>query len=128
MEEARQHTALTAAVAAIGLASAAVAQDVAVLPSGRSATALDVIAEDDLWRFRFVAPWVAGPLDPAAVEADLLALCVSRALPALPSPPPAEVVVSLSQRPVPFGEAAPDVVQMFELYRVADGRCVWQAF
>jgi len=41
---------------------------------------------------------------------------------------PSQVVISFSAAEVPFGEAAPEVTQFFEAYRVEDGTCIWEAF
>ena len=84
-------------------------------------------------RFRFVAPAIArdtGFVDAETAQADMEWLCTNFALPRLPAggPVPSQIVVSLSDRAVAFGEPAPEVTQFFEAYTVADGRCVWEAF
>ena len=43
-------------------------------------------------------------------------------------PAPEQIVISLSDRAVPFGESAPDVVQFFESYRIENDICVWEMF
>ena len=43
-------------------------------------------------------------------------------------PQPAQIVISLSDRPVPFGEAAPDATQFFEAFALQDGTCIWEMF
>ena len=43
-------------------------------------------------------------------------------------PQPAQVIISLSDRPVPFGEVEPDVTQFFEAYRIENGACIWEMF
>lgn len=107
------------------------------VPSGQTVT-----LQDEIWnvpgpegmtlRFRFVAPAIAdrAVLDVDTAAADMQHLCDSYAVPRLPDfePRPAQVVISLSAVPLAFGEAAPDVVQYFESYRVEDGACVWELF
>lgn len=41
---------------------------------------------------------------------------------------PAEIVVTIADRELPFGEAAPEAIQFFELYDFEDGACIWRAF
>lgn len=41
---------------------------------------------------------------------------------------PQQIVVSISDRYVRFGDTVPDAAQFFELYDVVDGTCVWRAF
>ncbi|SOC10552.1 DUF6497 family protein [Rhodobacter maris] len=82
-------------------------------------------------RFRFVAPEVAAPgYDPDKAAADLQALCDGYVLPRVPmmGPQPAELVLDLADRVVPFGEANEAAVQFFEAYSVADGACVWEFY
>ena len=43
-------------------------------------------------------------------------------------PVPAQVIISLSDRAVVFGEPAPEATQFFEAYTVTDGRCQWEPF
>jgi hypothetical protein len=57
-------------------------------------------------------------------------LCQSYALPRLSEtgPVPAQIIISLSDRPVPFGEASPEATQFFEAYRIEGDACIWEAF
>lgn len=41
---------------------------------------------------------------------------------------PARIVVSLSDRLVPFGQPDPEATQFFELYSLQDGSCIWEEF
>jgi hypothetical protein len=61
---------------------------------------------------------------------DMQALCDGYALPRVEGmvPKPQQVIISLASEAVPFGQPAPEVVQFFEAYRIADGACVWAAF
>jgi hypothetical protein len=43
-------------------------------------------------------------------------------------PAPQQIVISLASKAVPFGEAAPDVVQFFESFRPENGACVWEVY
>lgn len=104
------------------------------LPSGREVTLIDVITtapgpEGATARFRFLAPDLGAEAAEASLG-DMQALCDSYALPRIDGmvPAPQQIVISLSSKVVPFGEAAPDVVQFFEAYDPKGGVCTWQAF
>lgn len=133
------------AVAMIGFGLGAGAQETAVtggtvvaVPSGQDVTYLDTVQsapgpEGLTIRFRFVAPAIArdaATVDVEAAQADMEALCNDFALPRLPAtgPAPAQVIISLSDRAVAFGEPAPEATQFFEAYAITDGRCQWEPF
>lgn len=109
-----------------------------VVPSGQAVTFLDTVQaapgpEGLTIRFRFVAPDIArdrGKVTSEAAQDDMAWLCQNYALPRLPAtgPVPEQVVISLSDRPVPFGEADPATTQFFEAYRVEGSTCYWEAF
>jgi hypothetical protein len=104
------------------------------LPSGRTVTLLDVITnapgvDGAAARFRFIAPGLrAGEAE--AWSDDMLALCETYALPRVRDnvPAPQQIIISLSDRAVPFGEAAPDAVQFFEAYAPKGDACIWEMF
>jgi hypothetical protein len=107
------------------------------VPSGQTVTLQEVIWNEPgpaglTIRFRFVAPAIApgGGIDFATAAADMAHLCESYALPriAAAGPAPAQVIISLADRALPFGQAAPEATQFFEAYRIEDGRCIWEAF
>lgn len=108
------------------------------VPSGQEISFLDVVLNapgpDGLTaRFRFVAPAIAkdgGSIDFETASADMVHLCQNFALPRISNtgPQPSQIVISLSDRPVPFGEAAPDATQFFEAYSIRDNACIWEAF
>lgn len=84
-------------------------------------------------RFRFLAPGIARADGMVGVEqalADMEYLCNAFALPRLPvpGPVPEQIVISLSDRLVPFGEPTPEATQFFEAFRPEDGVCVWEGF
>jgi hypothetical protein len=81
-------------------------------------------------RFRFVAPAIADDVDFEAAYADMQALCQTYAIPRMADfgPQVQQIVISLADRAVVFGETAPDVVQFFEAYRVEDGTCIWEIY
>ncbi len=104
------------------------------VPSGREVTLLDVITnvpgtEGAAARFRFVAPGLT-PDDSEAASADMQALCDTYALPKVEGmvPAPQQIIISLAAKPVPFGEAAPDITQFFEAYTLKNGACIWEVF
>lgn len=112
------------------------ADDPIPVPSGQRVTLIDVIHDAAgpsglTVRFRFLAPGIAdGSVGFDAAAADMTALCQDYALPRIadPGPQPQQIVVSLHDRVLPFGEAAPDAVQYFEAYRIEDGACIWEMF
>jgi hypothetical protein len=108
------------------------------VPSGQAVAYLDVVmdapgAEGLAARFRFLAPAISregGTVDFDTAAVDMLDLCQNFALPRIADtgPQPAQIIISLSDRDVPFGEAAPDATQFFEAYRLENGTCIWEAF
>ncbi|MBA4351683.1 MAG: acetolactate synthase [Rhodobacter sp.] len=107
------------------------------VPSGQEITLQDVIwnapGPDGLaLRFRFLAPGIApgGGVDFDTAAADMQHLCDTYALPRIADqgPHPEQVIISLSDVAVAFGEAAPEATQFFESFRIEDGVCVWEIF
>ena len=103
------------------------------VPSGMEVRYLDTVQNAPgaglVYRFRFVAPAIR-PGSSDAVAADMQALCESFALPRLPAtgPQPNQVVIALADRPLKFGEPAPQAVQFFEAYRPEGAKCIWELF
>ncbi|MCE5971897.1 DUF6497 family protein [Sinirhodobacter sp. WL0062] len=107
------------------------------VPSGQEVRWIDTISDAPgpgglTMRFRFLAPQIGGegPLDADLAATDMQALCDEFALPRLPviGPRPAQVIISLSDRVVPFGETDEEAVQFFEAYSVVNGLCEWELF
>jgi hypothetical protein len=107
------------------------------VPSGQKIWWVDVIhtaagTNGLTYRFRFLAPQIGGPspLAPEIALGDIEALCNGWVAPRLasPAPEPEQVIVSLSDRVVAFGEAAPEAVQYFDSFSVEDGKCVWEFY
>ena len=108
------------------------------VPSGQVVTLLDVIwnAPGPLGlttRFRFLAPAInkaAPQVEFEEATVDMMHLCQSYALGRIAEfgPAPAQIIISLSDTPVHFGEAAPGATQFFEAYSLQDGACIWEAF
>lgn len=107
------------------------------VPSGQKLWWVDVIhtaagTNGLTYRFRFLAPQIGGrsPLSPEIALNDIEALCNSWVVPRLatPAPEPEQVIVSLSDRIVPFGQAAPEAVQYFDSFSVQDGKCIWEFY
>lgn len=113
-------------------------EDRIAVPSGQEITLQDVIWNEPgplglTLRFRFLAPQIArdgGTIPPEVALDDMLALCTAYALPRIDEfgPMPAQIIISLSDRAVPFGEPAPDATQFFEAYRIEDGACIWEMY
>lgn len=127
------------ALAAATLAGHALRAEAAIeVPSGQEVTFIEMIADapgpDGLaYRFRFLAPAIAksgGSIDAETALDDMAALCEGFALARLSNvgPMPSQIIISLSDRMVPFGEPAPDVTQFFEAFRPEGGTCVWEGF
>ena len=117
------------------LAGAAAAAEEIVTPSGMAVTWLETVhgapgPEGLTARFRFLAPEIAGEVDFETAAGDMLWLCESFALQRLSEigPEPSQVVISLADRDIPFGQTDPDAVQFFEAYRPAGDVCEWEMF
>lgn len=144
LSQSHPSVALAAAVLCTGLAQATDSPEVipgdgviVEVPSGQSVTLHQVVwnapGTDGLaTRFLFVAPAIApgGGIDFDTASTDMLHLCDAFALPRVKdnTPPPEQIVISLSDRPVPFGQSAPEATQFFESYSIADGVCTWEMF
>jgi hypothetical protein len=119
-----------AAVVLAALPGFAAAQEV---PSGQPIDFVEVIAEELpeglLLRYRYLAP-ETGEQAFEAREADIAHLCAQHALPDARAAgrAPVRIVVSLAEAPVDFGVYDPEVAQFFEVYRIEDSRCIWEAF
>ena len=114
------------------LAAPAVAQDMPV-PSGLAVSFVEVILEPEprFARFRFLAPDLGQPgWQTEDIAGDFGWLCEVVALPALEQAgwDAAQVIISIADRPLAFGESVPDAVQYFEGFAVTDGTCVWEPF
>lgn len=104
------------------------------VPSGRELSLIDIVTNAPgpagaTARFRFLAPGLS-PEDAETAAADMQALCDSFAIKRIDGmvPAPQQIVISFADAAVPFGEAAPDVVQFFESFRPENGACVWEVF
>jgi len=108
------------------------------VPSGQPVTFIDVIHDapgpDGLtYRFRFLAPEIARAKRKISTDQaadDMTALCNSYAVGQMSNvgPVPSQIVISLSDRVVPFGEPDPDATQYFQAYHIDNGACVWDGF
>lgn len=104
------------------------------VPSGRTLSLIDVITNAPgpagaAARFRFLAPGLA-PEEVEAAAADMQVVCDSFALERTDGmvPEPQQIIITFMSAEVPFGEAAPDVVQFFESFRIENGTCLWEVF
>lgn len=108
------------------------------LPSGQSVTLIETIwntmGPDGLvTRFRFLAPAInstEGTVGLDAAAEDIAWLCQNFALQRATEfgPLPSQIIVSLEDRPIPFGEADPEATQFFEAFRIENGACIWEVF
>ena len=125
-------------LAALVAAGPALAAEEIAVPSGPPITFVEAIQgvpgpEGLTLRFRFLAPAIAregGTVDAEAAFADMQALCDGYALPRIASggPRPAQIVISLMDRDVPFGAPAPEATQFFEAFRPDGDACTWEPF
>ncbi len=114
------------------------AEDALTLPSGQKVTLIEALSNipgsDGLAiRYRFLAPDIArdtGTIDADTAGDDMVWLCNTYALPRLPKngPQPAEIIISMSDMNVPFGEDHPEATQFFNSYSIEDGKCQWEMF
>ncbi len=105
--------------------------DLIPVPSGQDVTLIDVVedragTDGTALRFRFLAPAITSIGFDAASD-DLRALCEGYAMNHLTGTP-SQIVISLSDRVVPFGESSPDATQYFEAFSLNDGHCIWEPF
>ncbi len=105
------------------------------VPSGQVVTLQDVVGNVPgpnglTVRFRFLAPGIGNAVTLEAAQTDMEALCNSYALSRVAEfgPTPSQIVISLSDVAVPFGEAAPEATQYFEAYSIQDNICIWDVF
>ncbi|WP_298847028.1 DUF6497 family protein [uncultured Ruegeria sp.] len=105
------------------------------VPSGQPVHLNNVMLDNnpgELWvRFRFIAPKIGasvGRIGYDVASKDMEHLCQILAVPyvAQHELQPARIVISLSDRPVEFGDTAPDATQYFEAYRLEQSRCIWE--
>lgn len=105
-------------------------------PSGQAVTLEEILLDEnpgELWvRFRYLAPDLPSSLyvDPQVTAQDMQHLCDAYAAPYLVDNQisPAKVVISMSDRMVPFGEPDPAATQIFELFRLEGDVCIWEEF
>jgi Family of unknown function (DUF6497) len=112
--------------------------EVIEVPSGQRVTLLDVITnvpgpEGLATRFRFLAPSITregGTVDAETAAGDMDYLCQNFALAKIAEmgPQPQQIIISMADVDVPFGEARPDATQFFNSYSIADGTCVWDVY
>ena len=112
--------------------------EVIAVPSGQVVTLLDVITdiqgpEGLAIRFRFLAPGIArdgGLVNAETAALDMDHLCAAYALVRISNtgPQPAQIIISMSDIDLPFGETRPDATQYFNAYSIVDGSCVWDVY
>ncbi|TDQ56122.1 DUF6497 family protein [Phaeovulum veldkampii] len=127
---------IAVSVLALSVAPARAAEPIAV-PSGQAVEWVETIHDAPgpsglTIRFRFLAPQIGGsdPIDPDQALVDMEHLCTTFALPRIvePGPQPAQIIISLSDRPVLFGATDPEATQYFEAFRPEGGVCIWEIY
>ena len=128
---------MRAAAILLALTAPAVAEQIAV-PSGQLVTLHEVITDvpgpaGETHRYRFLAPGIARA-NPAVSQEEILIdidhLCSAYVIPALAGADsaPQQIIISLSDQPVDFGTANPEITQFFEAYAIQGGSCIWEGF
>ena len=124
----------------LGLAfmiSPALAEQSVEAASGQMVSLSEILLDEnpgELWvRFRFLAPQIGAETNavgPDIAASDMQSLCDEMAVPYLVDNAidPARIVLSFSDRDVPFGQSNPDATQFFELFSLKDGACIWEEF
>lgn len=112
-------------------------QPIAV-PSGMAVTLHEVIRDTNgtaglTLRYRYLAPDLAarrGVDEGRALLADMEHLCNTYALPQLAGsvPMPRQIIISVAEVETVFGEATPEIVQVFEGFRPENNLCIWEPF
>ena len=128
----------SAALAACVAFAPAMAQDSLDVPSGQAVTLADIIRDapldaEGVVRFRFLAPAIARAnpqVSPRQASADMAHLCATYALPKLDELglSATQIVISMSDQPVIFGEFTPDATQFFEAFTPKNNTCEWDPF
>jgi hypothetical protein len=112
-------------------AAPAWAQPVTV-PSGQSLEFIEAFWDlteesNPTLRLRFLAPEIGGARGFAEIEKDFPLLCQTLGVPNVPPERDgALIVLSFSDRPVPFGTFDPEATQFFEGFRADSGKCIWE--
>ncbi len=96
----------------------------AEMPDDGSEQAADALVEEP------VLPAAPDILAQDPIHQDIVWLCENWALPriASPAPRPRQIIISLADKKTPFGAYDPDVVQLFEAFRLPPDRaaCEWE--
>lgn len=114
------------------------AQEDIIVPSGQRITFIETVRDAPgpgglTYRFRFLAPDIAradGTVTDDMAFDDMAQLCADYALSHLSNigPQPAQIIISLVDRPLPFGTPDPEATQFFEAFHLEDGACIWDGF
>ncbi len=114
------------------------AQEDIIVPSGQRITFIETVRDAPgpgglTYRFRFLAPDIAradGTVTDDMAFDDMAQLCAGYALSHLSNigPQPAQIIISLVDRPLPFGTPDPEATQFFEAFHLEDGACIWDGF
>lgn len=118
------------------LAAAETAKETFAVPSGQAVTLQDIFWDEGdtlILRVRFLAPQIAragGTIDYETATKDMKHLCDTYIAPQIEASvdKPDQVIMSLSDIAVPFGEANPEATQFFEVYSLQNGACIWEVY
>jgi hypothetical protein len=111
--------------------------DLIPVPSGQPVVLQDVVwnaigAQGFTLRFRFVAPEIrsGGSVDFDTAVNDMQVLCADFARQRVTDfgGVPEQIIISMAEKPVAFGETLPDVVQFFEAFRIEGDTCIWEIY
>ena len=108
------------------------------MPSGQTVTLIETVFNTMgplglVTRFRFLAPQinpVSGTIGFEAAAEDIAWTCQNFALDRVAEfgPLPSQIIISMEDREVVFGEPDPEATQFFEAFRIENGACIWEVF
>ena len=108
------------------------------LPSGQVVTLIETVFNTMgpmglVTRFRFLAPAInptSGTVSFETAAEDIAWTCQNFALQRVTDfgPLPSQIIISMEDREVVFGEPDPEATQFFEAFRIENGACIWEVF
>ncbi|MEZ7813818.1 MAG: hypothetical protein ACI9O0_001224 [Paracoccaceae bacterium] len=106
------------------------------LPSGETVNLMEIVLGvpspmGEALRFRFLAPFLdQKKLPDDVLFEDIFYLCAEYALKKIDgvSPNAQQIIISLSEAPLAFGQASDDIAQYFEAFSRQGQTCEWDAF
>lgn len=118
-----------------GATTAGALEETPAVPSGHEIRLQEVLFEtrqdsSEVVRFRYVMPLIRQGIEFAEIIDDFEHLCVGVAVPylAIEEKVVDQVIISMADREIEFGESTTLATQYFEAFTVKDGSCIWEGF